>query len=348
MKTSTLAMPFNSTHLQYRRMAVVLWLSIMMGGQPNEECIGRLTIANCRLNGFQSKIENRESTTNSRRLRRGHPDGSVSEPRLACLLQATGYSPPRIFAPGVRINWDTKTVEVEAQVVLREGPLELFACTPGTREHESIVTVSARPTHIFQAMGLVGLEPGSPVRYDEKQQQLLPPTGETLQLMIRYREHDKLRTVPVEEWLVKADEGNSPGAIRWVFAGSRLLDDKTLGAEAEGTVVGLVDFDTALIAVDALHTSDNEALWLAANTEKIPPVGTPCTILIRSAAPESIEVDVSADSALHIQGKPTLLRDLVEIVKIKKKNSQEVTFVLRPEKDVSKETVESVIESLAT
>jgi len=70
----------------------------------------------------------------------------------------------RPFADGIQINWTRKQVEVEATVVLREGPLELLACSPNTREHESILVIEARPLHIFKAMGLIGLQPGKPVR----------------------------------------------------------------------------------------------------------------------------------------------------------------------------------------
>ncbi|UCE61208.1 MAG: hypothetical protein JSU63_05560, partial [Phycisphaerales bacterium] len=65
-------------------------------------------------------------------------------------------SQPRQFAPGVKIDWQRRVVEVDASVVLREGPLELLACSPQTREHESILAVRARPLHIYQAMGLIG------------------------------------------------------------------------------------------------------------------------------------------------------------------------------------------------
>ena len=77
-------------------------------------------------------------------------------------------NPPRKFAQGVWIDWRQATVELDARVVLRTGPLELLACSPRTREHESILVVPARPMHVFQALGLVGLEAGSPLRYDEE------------------------------------------------------------------------------------------------------------------------------------------------------------------------------------
>ena len=82
------------------------------------------------------------------------------------------------FAPGVRINWQRPQVELAARIALREGPLELFACSPHTREHESVLAVEARPWHIYQALGLIGLRPGQPVTYDEQNDRWLPADGD--------------------------------------------------------------------------------------------------------------------------------------------------------------------------
>jgi hypothetical protein len=260
--------------------------------------------------------------------------------------EALPTTQPREFAPGVRIDWHTRTVEVDARVVLRTGPLELLACTRGTREHESILVVGGRPTHIFQAMGLVGLQPGSPVRYDEKQQRLLPPSGEALELRVRYLKDGIERTVPVERWLLNVEKRRSPESIPWVFSGSRLLGHSRLGAEEDGTVVCVVDFDTALITVGALHTADNEALWLAANTDEIAPLRTPCTLLIRAEPGKRIEVELAADGSMRLADKPVSIKELIQMLRPKGPNAKQRSLVLRAGPKVSKETVERAVESL--
>ena len=47
----------------------------------------------------------------------------------------------RLQMPGVHLNLEERTVDVEAEVCLHEGMLELIACTEGTKEHESIVVM---------------------------------------------------------------------------------------------------------------------------------------------------------------------------------------------------------------
>ena len=186
------------------------------------------------------------------------------------------------YATGVRIDWRDLVVEVDAVVTLRQGPLELLACSPQTREHESILVIRARPLRIHEAMGLIGLTPGAPVRYDDQRDRWLPASGESLSLDIRYRDSGVERTVAARRWLLDVQRHEPPEQLDWIFAGSRRGRDGRFGADAAGTVVAVVDFDTALIAPAALHSSSNEALWLEANTAAIPPVGTPCTLLIRS------------------------------------------------------------------
>jgi hypothetical protein len=252
----------------------------------------------------------------------------------------------RDFAPGVRIDWADRAVEVEARVVLREGPLELLACTPGTREHESILVVRGRPTHIYQAMGLVGLNSGSPVRYDEKEQRLIPPAGQPLDLSIRYDLGGAARTVPAERWLWDVKRRTTPESVPWVFAGSRLLRDGQLGAEADGTVACVVDFSTALIAIGALHTADNEALWLAANAKEIPAVGAPCTLVIRGKSSQDIRVRLTADGTMRLRDKPVSAAELAKLMQPRLATAEKARIILLATPEVSDETVESVVTSL--
>ncbi len=246
-----------------------------------------------------------------------------------------GTVKPRDFADGVRIDWTTKTVELEAQVVLQSGPLELFACSPGTREHESVVIVKARPTHIYQAMGLVGFEPGSPIRYDKAKDRVLPPEGDEVELLVQYEAKGKQIVVPAWRWMVKANDNEaSPESLRWVFAGSRRIEGTKLAAEVEGTVACVVDFSSALIAVDTPHTADNEALWLMANSKEVPPAGTFCTLLIRKPGVVAIKVELSDKGVMRIDGKHVNADEIAARFTATVAAGKQVTVVLRPKPDI--------------
>lgn len=188
------------------------------------------------------------------------------------------------FQPGIRINWTQRQVEIEVTIVLREGLIELFACCPRQREYESIVRIEARPTHLYQALGLIGLTPGHPDRFDE-QGRFVPARGDFVDVEVRYTGADgQVRQEPIENWMRPAD-GDAPlGRLPWVFAGSTPTEDgKAIASDLEGTVVALVEFGSSLIALPEYHSESNAELWLRPRTASIPPLGSKCQLIIRAA-----------------------------------------------------------------
>jgi hypothetical protein len=194
-------------------------------------------------------------------------------------------------------------VEVAGRVVLREGLLELFACSPHTREHESIVAVEARPWHVFQALGLLGLEPGRPVSYDQGSSGWLPAAGHPVVIEVRYAIDGREQTVSVWDWMKDARTDAPLTPREWVFCGSRVFPGEVFGADVEGTVVCVVDFDTALMGLPELHSADNSLLWVAARTGRIPAEGTACTLLIRAGDREAICVTCGDRGRFRLEGR---------------------------------------------
>lgn len=249
------------------------------------------------------------------------------------------------FAPGIKIDWQRRLLYVDAVVVLREGPLELIACSPKTREHESLFVVSARPSSIFQAMGLIGLTHGSPVRYDKESERLLPPTGQRVRIRIRLGTNQSDRVVSVEQLMGLTGRRKTPESTAWVFSGSRLYHDGSFGADLDGTVICVVDFDTALISVGALHSADNELLWLEANTSMMPSLGTKCTILV-DAAVAMIEVRLAADGSFWQGRHARSPGDVALMVRRERDDGRAARVMIRRSPDVSNSTVTAATQSL--
>jgi len=254
---------------------------------------------------------------------------------------------PREFAPGVRIDWPNLTIELDAEVVMRQGPLELFACSPNTKEHESILKVFAKPTHIYQAMGLVGLTPGRPVRFDEKENRFDPPTGDALDIRVRYTdEHGRTITASPENWVTTTKPQALVLTLPWVFAGSSTLPDGRFAADIEGTVICLVDFEAALIAIPALHSAANEQLWLVAKTDAIPPKGTKCTLLIRSSKRTTLEVELVDEHSVWHDGRLLDENQFSQLVRGRADDPRPVDLVLLLPPYISDEVAESVLRRL--
>ena len=231
----------------------------------------------------------------------GAADNVATAPATRPALKTIDYQ------PGVRIDWTRRQIEVAGTVILRQGLLELFACSPRTREHESIVRLEARPLHVYQALGLIGLVPGHPTGFDPRTGLLEPASGDPVELEVRYSSGGAARSEPIENWLrLTGPEGSRQrlGRLGWIFAGSLPAENGGIAADAEGTVVALVDFDSALIALPEYHTDSNAALWLEPNTQAIPPLRTPCTLIIR---PGPVRVSLDAAGRLRLNGHASTL-----------------------------------------
>jgi hypothetical protein len=187
------------------------------------------------------------------------------------------------FVPGVRIDYRVPQVEVEAWVILRKGPLELFAYSkaPVPKEHESILLLQASPESIYQALGLIGLTPGQPMRYFPETRSFRKPSGDPVDVLVRCESGGKSIEASACDWMIDVTKNKPMEHTHWLFTGSDRLQEGTFYANVEGTVVTVVDFDSAVLSMPDLHTSSDPELWLAANTDAIPPIGTKVMLILR-------------------------------------------------------------------
>jgi hypothetical protein len=167
-------------------------------------------------------------------------------------------------------------------VVLREGLLELLACSPRTKEHESILRVVPRPLRIYEALGLIGLTPGAPAAWDTNRQRRLPPTGDRLAIRIVYELDGRRVEVNAWDWIRSAETGRPAKPRPWIFTGSLRDGRGRFAADYDGNVVSLVDFGTELIGLPDMLSADNDQLFLQADSERIPPLGTTCILMLRA------------------------------------------------------------------
>ncbi len=247
-----------------------------------------------------------------------------------------------VYSKGLRIDYAQRAVEVDGKVCMRQGLLELFACIIRTREHESVVVVKPQPKRIHEALGLIGLTPGHPVRYDEANNSWIPPTGESLLISVRFVQDGKTREVPIGDWMREIDNPKPLGKLDWVFSGSFTTEAGTFTADADGTVIAVVDFPSALIALPFQKSADNELLWLEARTDAIPRLGTDVTLVIRPAA-ATIVIRMSADGVCLCDNRPANVDALTTCVDRFRKanpNAERINIRLEAEAGIEKARVE--------
>jgi hypothetical protein len=189
--------------------------------------------------------------------------------------------------PGVHIAEDRSYIDLDAKVIGNGLEwLELLACSPGSREHESVLTVEARPSHIHLALLLIGAAPGNPQRAvmgEDGQVQTLPAWGDALQLFLIDPAYPEVE-IPAHELVTDRRTGQMLSDNRWLFTGSRVHEDeqgRAYVADFNGTVVSLVHFGDDLIAHPTNLTQSTDAQALATNPEKLPPQGSAVVLRIR-------------------------------------------------------------------
>ncbi len=197
-------------------------------------------------------------------------------------------------ARNLRVDRVAGYVEVDATVVLRDAPwLELLACTPGSREHESILTVAAKPSEIHLALLILGLEPGHPMSRADRPatatspaaETVVPPSGSLVRVSLVYESDGKSIEISPSAWIRDRRKEAKPIDDLWVFAGSSMatLDDGTrvYRADHNGNVLSLVSFGDEVLARQGTVTNQDDQEAFGCAEGAIPPVGTRVKIRLR-------------------------------------------------------------------
>lgn len=203
--------------------------------------------------------------------------------------------------PGIAINLEERCVDVEAAVCLRRGLLELVACTKGTKEHESIVAIAARPMHIHAALLLLGAKPGSPATRQQLGAQAgrwidVPPHGGPVDVSLVLKgEEGGMVEHPISDFIAPSRRRSAaPASVdqearfpthTFLFAGSVLHGDgpgpRRYLSDESGNVISLATFGDELLCLPAMHSQDNDALMWQVDAAKLPEVGANVILRLR-------------------------------------------------------------------
>jgi hypothetical protein len=207
-------------------------------------------------------------------------DGS-SPKKLPVPVGAKRLSPDH----DIWIDPKERTVLIDGQVSLREGMLEMFACTRGTKEHESIVSANTLASLAHAGLLSLGAEPGQPVQFVPEYR---PPSGAQIEVHVRWLdEHGREQTARAQEWIKDIGTGKAM-AHPFVFAGSSFWTDPEDGKQyyrAEGgDFICVSNFGTAMLDIPVKSSPSDFALEFEAFTERIPPLGTPVRLVLKPEA----------------------------------------------------------------
>lgn len=186
---------------------------------------------------------------------------------------------------GVVCDRTRNQVTVSGEVAVDAGFLEQVVCIPGTREHEALVVVNARPADVHAALLLLGARPGRPGRweYGETEVLRLAPEGDRVRVRVRFLdESGALQEHSISSWIVGQPGGRPFPEQPWVFGGSLLDDQGGYRADSSGSLIGLVTFGDEVLGLESVLADSVEvdsAVW-EAQTLLVPKPGTPVELIL--------------------------------------------------------------------
>jgi len=192
-------------------------------------------------------------------------------------------APPRFVRLGkVRAYVQEKRVEIDGAILLEPGVMiEVLACTPSGKIHETVMTCDAVPSHVHAALLLIGMKRGKPVDF---QGENMTPTGDPVKVTVRWKEGDHERTVRAED-LLKNVKANKPMAHQyWVFCGSvedPQNEDTPYLADLAGNIITTYHDSATVIDNPSEGGADDDLLSI--NGDVCPPPGTPITLILEPA-----------------------------------------------------------------
>jgi len=218
--------------------------------------------------------------------------------------------------PGLVIDFQRRCVDLQGSICLDDGMLELIACTNGSKEHESIVAIEARPMHIHTALLLLGIKSGNPAMrkaIDEQRTRWIniPPRGDPVDVYLVFKDREgKMVEYPISRFVTRSEKRTDepPGADdidadddnefpqTFLFAGSHLHGDgpgpRKYLSDLSGNVISIATFGDELLCLPGVHGHANNSLMWQVDAAELPKVGSKVTLRLhpkRQPAPKAGE-----------------------------------------------------------
>lgn len=224
------------------------------------------------------------------------PEALPDYPKLHPENTLTALNPEKtLFAEITTVDGKKKVVRVGlvCEVCLREGPLEVFLCKKGTKEHEAILRIDADAKFIHAALEAAGAKRGKPTQFvnpQTEQPEYKPATGDKIQVLVHYHRGGQLHTHPAQDWIWDRMK-KAPMTHHWVFAGSITLVDPDTGREFyganSGDIISISNFPYSLLEVPVEISKDDANLSYEARTALIPPLWSRVWVILEPPASSS-------------------------------------------------------------
>jgi len=192
---------------------------------------------------------------------------------------SAGAPPAPVWVDGlavvgsVRVDPAARAVIATGWVNQVLGPIELLACGPGGKTHESVFVMDVNPLDLQTALLLLGLKPGTPPPALGQGQ----PVGPKLDIWIEWADQGTQRKERAERFVVNVENDKPLPKTPWIFTGS-VFEEGEFKALAEESLVATYLDPWAIVNLPLACAANDEILTV--NERLVPPVKTPVTFRI--------------------------------------------------------------------
>ena len=195
-----------------------------------------------------------------------YPVGSEPQPEPSPVR----WEGPIAHLGSVQVDSRSKTVAATGWVNQTEGPIEVLACGPKGKVHESVFVLALNPLDLQAALLLVGLKGGQPMAALGEG----PPAGAPVDILVEWKDGGETRSARAETFVWNSAENAALPETPWTFTGS-VVKDGQFKALAEDSLV-VTYWDPYAIVNLPLPCGANDEI-LRVNTRAVPPYETPVT-----------------------------------------------------------------------
>jgi hypothetical protein len=175
----------------------------------------------------------------------------------------------------VRVDPVARTLAVPGWVNQVSGAIELLACGPGGKTHESVLVLDVDPVDLQTALLLLGLKPGQGLTGLGQGR----PQGAEVDLWVDWQGAGGARSERAERFVFNTQARKVLPKTPWIFTGS-VVEEGDFKASAEESLVATYWDPWAIINI-ALPCGTNDEI-LSVNTNIVPPLQTRVTFRIRA------------------------------------------------------------------
>jgi len=185
---------------------------------------------------------------------------------------------------GVDLDPVAKTLTMQGLVAIPAGALEFACVAEGGKTHESLFMLTAEPRGLNAGLLALGLKPGTPGRFVPETGKPIGPTGPKVFLHAVWTDKGKEVSHRLEDLIIDLRTQKPLVHTGFTYVGSRYQRNTVTGKQFYAA-----DVTRDLVSVwnsqnTILDLATPEAAWddsYVANSEVMPPKGTPVRVVIR-------------------------------------------------------------------